>query len=85
MKIYIAYCYSNEFDDVIYTFDNAYKTRLEAIDALGRHIITEEKFKDFYEQQINIRDGVYKEWLGEEYNLPNFSERCNPLRSRKSS
>ncbi len=60
-------------------FKVARNTREEAVLDLGRHIITEEKFREFYFLLIDTRDKNSLRGLGEKLHLDNFMERCQQI------
>lgn len=64
------------------TFKVARKTRQEAVIDLGKHIITEERFKEFYTLLLDTRDKTSLKELGEQLHLVNFLERCQNIDSK---
>lgn len=73
-----------EFDELMKhvskpVFKVARKTREEAIVDLGKHIISEQSFEDFYFLLLDIRDKTSLRKLGEKLHLDNFLERCQGI------
>ena len=69
-----------DFDEKIRpAFKKAHVSRETAVGVLGRHIITDKLFKEFYQNLIDIRDRTYLKKIGEDYHLDSFVKRCEGI------